>query len=261
MPRYFIEVSYKGTAYSGFQVQANANSVQAEVEKAFSTYFRQPVPMTGSSRTDTGVHAFSNYFHFDLEGGVEGEAAYHLNCILPPDIGIRRIIPVGERAHCRYDALSREYAYFLYREKNPFYTDRGYYYPYRLDFGLLEAAAALIPGDQDFTGFAKRNTQVKDFRCRVMESRWEQAGDQWVFRIRANRFLRGMVRGLTGTMLLVGRGSITVEDFGAIIRARDPSRVNFNVPGQGLFLVRVEYPATLVPERGGGAGAAGADFF
>ena len=250
MSRYFVELSYQGTAYSGFQVQANAHSVQAEVEKAFAVYLREPVSMTGSSRTDTGVHALSNYFHFDREGPVPVEAAYHINAILPGDISIRRIFGVADKAHCRYDARSRAYAYYIYREKNPFLRDRAYYFPYTLDFSQLEGAAAELLRHEDFTSFAKRNTQVSHFRCTVMESSWEVLGDRWVFRIRANRFLRGMVRGLAGTMLQVGRGRIGLGEFRAIIEAKDAKGVNFNVPGHGLFLEEVLFDAVLVNGEG-----------
>jgi tRNA pseudouridine38-40 synthase len=243
MSRYFLELSYKGTAYSGFQVQANANSIQAEIEKAFSIYFRQPVLMTGASRTDAGVHARQNYFHFDFEETIGPDAVYRLNAILPEDISIRSICGVPAGAHCRYDAVSREYRYYLYGKKDPFLRDRAYYYPYRVEWGLMQEAADRVKGITEFSSFCKRNTQVNHFRCSVLESEWERDGDCQVYHIRANRFLRGMVRGLTGTMLLVGRGSISLEDFGKIAEGKDRSKVNFNVPAKGLFLEKLRYPA------------------
>jgi tRNA pseudouridine38-40 synthase len=246
MSRYFLELSYKGTAYSGFQVQANANSVQAEIEKAFLIYFRQPVPMTGASRTDAGVHARQNYFHFDFEEPVMPEVIYRLNAILPEDISIRRIIPVPAEAHCRFDAESREYRYYIYREKDPFLQDRAYYYPYRMDWELLRATAARIKEMTGFDAFCKRNSQVKHHRCTVFESDWEKEGNCMVYHIRANRFLRGMVRGLAGTMLLAGRGIISLEEFEKIAREKDRSRVNFNVPARGLFLEKLRYPERIL---------------
>lgn len=242
MSRYFLEVAYKGTAYSGFQVQANAGSIQEEIEKAFMIFFRREVLMTGASRTDTGVHAHQNYFHFDYDEPLNQELVYRLNAILPGDISIRGVFSMPEGAHCRYDAESREYRYHLYGRKDPFLTDRAYFYPYPLDWDLLGKVASRLMEFSDFTSFSKRNTQVNHFRCTIIESHWEQEGSGFYYRIRANRFLRGMVRGLTGTMLLVGRGHLTLADFEEILAGKDPQRVNFNVPAKGLFLERVRYP-------------------
>jgi tRNA pseudouridine38-40 synthase len=242
MSRYFLEIAYKGTAYSGFQIQANAGSVQEQVEKAFAIFFRKEVLMTGASRTDTGVHAHQNYFHFDFDEPVAPEMVYRLNAILPGDISIKGIFRMPEDAHCRFDAESREYRYYIYNRKNPFLADRAYFYPYPLDWALLEEAACRLKEHSDFTSFSKRNTQVNHFRCSIYESHWVREEGEWYYRIRANRFLRGMVRGLTGTMLLVGRGQISVRQFEEILLGRDPARVNFNVPAKGLFLERVRYP-------------------
>jgi tRNA pseudouridine38-40 synthase len=242
MSRYFLEVAYKGTGYSGFQVQANAGSIQEEIEKAFMVFFRREVLMTGASRTDTGVHARQNYFHFDYDEILNPELVYRLNAILPGDISIRGVFSVPEGAHCRFDAESREYRYYLYGKKDPFLADRAYFYPYPLDWDLLGEVASRLMEFSDFTSFSKRNTQVNHFRCTIIESLWEREGSCFYYRIRANRFLRGMVRGLTGTMLLVGRGHLTLADFEEILAGKDPQRVNFNVPAKGLFLERVRYP-------------------
>jgi tRNA pseudouridine38-40 synthase len=242
MSRYFLEISYKGTIYSGFQVQENAGSIQEEVEKAFAIYFRKPVTMTGASRTDTGVHARQNYFHFDFEEKIPTETVYRLNAILPVDISVKAITPVPDDAHCRFDAESREYRYYIYNRKNPFLTDRAYFYPYPLDYAALVKTASGLMEFEDFTSFSKRNTQVNHFRCSVYESNWIEDEQFIYYKIRANRFLRGMVRGLTGTMLLVGRGQISHSDFVDIIQSKDVTRVNFNVPAKGLFLEAVKYP-------------------
>jgi tRNA pseudouridine38-40 synthase len=242
MPRYFLEVSYKGTAYSGFQIQANAGSVQEEIEKAFAVFFRKEVVMTGASRTDTGVHARQNYFHFDFDGTLGGEEVYRLNAILPMDICVKGIFLVPEGAHCRFDAQSREYRYYIYAKKDPFLTDRAYFYPYPLDWADLQRAASRLTEFTDFTSFSKRNTQVNHFRCTVLESNWVREKGSCFYQIRANRFLRGMVRGLTGTMLMVGRGQLTGAAFEEILEGKDPTKVNFNVPAKGLFLERVRYP-------------------
>jgi tRNA pseudouridine38-40 synthase len=250
MPRYFLELSYKGNFYSGFQIQKNANSIQQEVEKALGVFFRQRIMLTGSSRTDGGVHALQNFFHFDYEAVIEKRVLYNLNALLPPDISIKGAYPVAPDAHCRFDALSREYRYFVYRKKNPFLTDRAYFFPYTLDREKLDAAAALIPQFREFVSFAKRNSQAKTFDCTIMHSGWQEENECLVYRVVANRFLRGMVRGLVGTMLQVGRGKISVEEFAAILRDRDNQQADFSVPGHGLFLIRVTFPDSILPQRG-----------
>jgi tRNA pseudouridine38-40 synthase len=247
MPRYFIEVAYKGTKYSGFQVQDNAGSVQEEVEKALAVYFRSPLALTGSSRTDTGVHARQNFFHVDFDEIIEQSSIYNINAILPPDIVILSILPVTPAAHCRFDAVSREYRYYVYREKDPFLADRAFFFPYPLDLRMLEEAAALIFRHTDFTAFSKKRTQVKSFTCAIAESRWTAEEGLLVYRVRANRFLRGMVRGLVGTMLQVGREKMSLERFEEILRQKDNRQVDFSVPGHGLFLFRVNYPVSLWP--------------
>jgi tRNA pseudouridine38-40 synthase len=246
MPRYFLELAYKGANYSGFQIQENATSIQQEVEKALATFFRTPLELTGSSRTDGGVHALQNFFHFDYEGTIEKKNLYNINAILPPDIVLKNFYPVAPDAHCRFDATSREYLYYIYRVKNPFLADRGWFYPYTLDLEKLKAAAALLPTFQDFTSFAKRNSQVKTFLCTILDSAWEVDGNCLVYRVRANRFLRGMVRGLVGTMVQVGRGKLSVEEFGGVLEKRDNQLADFSAPGHGLFLHRVHYPVSIV---------------
>lgn len=240
--RFFLEVSYKGTQYSGFQVQHNANTVQAEVEKAFKILQKEEVNMTGSSRTDAGVHAVQNYFHFDFEGTIHSQFIYKFNAILPPDIVVRRIIPAAPGSHCRFDATSREYRYYIYREKNPFLEDRAFYFPYKIDLDLLKIAAESLKEYTDFSSFSKRNTQVKNFTCHIMESYWEWENDCLVYNVKANRFLRGMVRGLVSTMLKLARHKITIDEFRGIINSKDPRRASFAVPGRGLFLQKVVLP-------------------
>lgn len=243
MPRYFLEVAYHGANYSGFQVQENtADTIQSQVERAFQTLERRPVVLTGSSRTDAGVHALQNYFHFDTEEPLHPQFVYKMNAILSGDIVLKRLVPVPAEAHCRFDAVYREYRYYVYREKNPFLVDRAYFYPYRLDLERMQEAAVLVKGVDDFTSFSKRNTQVKDFRCRVMESEWLWEGSCWVYRVKANRFLRGMVRALVATMLQVGRGSLGLGEFSVVVEARDCTKASFNAPARGLFLVGVGFP-------------------
>ena len=241
MTRYFLEVAYRGTAYSGFQSQENANTIQQEVEQAFRTLQRNAVVLTGSSRTDAGVHALQNFFHFDFESPLHPQFVYKINAILPSDIVVRSVKQVADDAHCRFDASSRVYEYFIYRSKDPFLEDRAWYFPYTLNMEALQEAAALLMRYHDFTSFSKRNTQVKTFECSIMESSWRQQQDCLVYRVRANRFLRGMVRALVATMLQVGRGTLSLEDFTAVIDAKDCTRASFAAPAHGLFLVEVCY--------------------
>ncbi|MEO7922570.1 MAG: tRNA pseudouridine(38-40) synthase TruA [Chitinophagaceae bacterium] len=248
MPRYFLEVSYKGTAYSGFQSQHNANTIQSEVEKAFEILQKEKVMMTGSSRTDAGVHALQNFFHFDTAMALEQwkgavtvpQLIYKMNAILPGDIVIKGIREVAEEAHCRFDAISREYSYYIYWKKDPFLRDRAFYFPYKLDMAKLCEAAEVIKEYTDFTSFSKRNTQVKTFECLIMESHWLTEDNCLIYNVKANRFLRGMVKALTATLLKVGRGKLSVEDLRAIILAKDCTRASFAVPAHGLFLNSVE---------------------
>ena len=242
MQRYFLELSYKGTNYSGFQLQQNANTVQAEVEKAFAILQREKVELTGSSRTDTGVHARQNFFHFDYNGDIHPQFVYKMNAILPGDIVIQRLLPVEPEAHCRFDAISREYIYYIYRQKDPFLQDTAYYFPYKLDLPLMEQAAAIVMEYTDFSAFSKRNTQVKTFDCVITESAWSFENGILIYRVKANRFLRGMVRALVATMLKLGRHKITIEEFRSIITSRDCTRASFAVPGKGLFLQKVNLP-------------------
>ncbi len=242
MSRYFLEVSYKGTNYSGFQTQKNANSIQAEVEKAFLILQKEKVSLTGSSRTDTGVHALQNFFHFDFEKELHPQFIYKVNAILPADIVVKKVFPVPADAHCRFDALSREYKYFIYRQKDPFLQDRAFYFPYKLDIKKLQDAAEIVKHYHDFTSFSKRNTQVKSFICEVYKSEWYFDDGSLVYNVRANRFLRGMVRALTATMLRIGRGIINLDEFKQIIEAKNCTQASFAVPPHGLFLTFVELP-------------------
>lgn len=239
--RYFLEVAYKGTDYSGFQVQSNAHTIQSEVEKALQTVLKISVLLTGSSRTDAGVHAFQNFFHFDAEVEIDYKILYNLNAILPLSIVAKSIIKVSSDAHCRFQAQSRRYQYFITGVKNPFVTETAWYYPYSIDIDLLQNAANLLLQHSDFTSFSKRNTQVKTKLCNIQKSIWYNQNQLLVYEVEANRFLRGMVRGLVGTMLLVGRKKISIKDFEEIILSRDCTKASFATPPHGLFLTAVNY--------------------
>jgi tRNA pseudouridine38-40 synthase len=249
MARYFLEVAYKGTRFSGFQIQQNASTIQGEIEKALAILFKSQIKTTGSSRTDAGVHARQNFLHFDTELPLHPQLVYKLNAILPFDIAIKAISEVKNDTHARFSAISRSYQYVIYDKKDPFLQDYGYFFPYTIQFELLEKAADLIKGYADFTSFSKRNTQVKTFNCDILETKWEKLSGQYIFHIKANRFLRGMVRGLVGTMLKVGRENISLQELRDIIESKSCGSADFSVPAKGLFLMAVNYPQTCLPLR------------
>jgi tRNA pseudouridine38-40 synthase len=246
MSRYFIEVSYKGTRYSGFQLQENANTIQAEIQNVFAIVHRKPVSLTGSSRTDAGVHALQNYFHFDFDEEIHPQFLYKANALLPSDIAVKRIIKMRGDAHCRFDAESREYEYRLARFKDPFTRETAFYYPYQLDFGLLEKGAKFITSQESFFAFAKTNSQVKHYNCRITKSCWIYKEDQLIYNIQGNRFLRGMVRLITATLLKLGRGNISFEEFEGLF-GQEKEKCRFSVPPTGLFLKAVNYPENYFP--------------
>ncbi|MDB5247403.1 MAG: tRNA pseudouridine synthase [Segetibacter sp.] len=243
--RYFLEVSYKGTNYAGFQIQLNANTVQGELEKALQIVTRANIALTGSSRTDAGVHAMQNFFHFDLAIDFKPGSIYNVNALLPRDIVVKSIFPVAPDAHARFLAVSREYKYFITTTKDPFSIDTSWYYPFSVDTNLLNQAAEMLYRYSDYTSFSKRNTQVFTHQCTILKSEWVLQNNSLVYNVKANRFLRGMVRGMVGTMLLVGRKKISLGDFENIIQLKDCTNANFATPAHGLFLCKVEYPASL----------------
>lgn len=245
MPRYFIELAYKGTAYSGFQVQENANTIQAEVGKAFKTLHRHPVELTGSSRTDAGVHALQNFFHFDYEEGIHSQFVYKMNALLPPDVVVKKIVEMPLAAHSRFDATSREYLYYIHRFKDPFLKTTSFYFPYNVDIELMQQAAALLKQQTAFFAFSKTNTQVKNFNCKIIKSEWVVGENTMTYNIEANRFLRGMVRSITATLLKVGRHRLSMNDFKRLFEQED--KAGFSVPAHGLFLKRVNYPPNYFP--------------
>jgi len=246
MQRYFLEIAYKGTAYNGFQIQKNANTIQAEVEKALQTLFKQSFELTGSSRTDAGVHALQNFFHFDSELQIEQKAIYNLNAILPADIVAKNIYKVTNDNHSRFDADARAYKYYIYQNKNAFVADRAYFFPFAINEDALNVTAAIILQHTDFTSFSKKHTQVNNFICSVKHSFWSKENDCLVYNVKANRFLRGMVRGLVATQLKVARDVISTNDFENILLSKDCNNAYFEAPAHGLFLVEVAYPKDLL---------------
>lgn len=245
MSRYFLEVAYKGERFAGFQIQDNAPTIQGEINRSLETLLRHPVTTFGSSRTDSGVHALQNFLHIDLAEPVPSERIYNLNAILSPDITLKKIHAVRQEAHARFSATARSYKYVIYRTKDPFLKDFGYFFPYPVDLGKMQAAADLLPDHQDFSSFSKRNTQVKTFDCAIQKVSWNRLDGQLQFHITANRFLRGMVRGLVATMLKVGRAQLSLEEFEQLLRKKQCSAADFSAPPQGLFLEKVHYPSDI----------------
>jgi tRNA pseudouridine38-40 synthase len=244
--RYFIEFAYKGTAYHGWQLQPNAHTVQEELNNALSVLFKKGVETTGAGRTDTGVHARQMYAHFDLDISLSAEeirkAVYQLNCILPADIAVKNILEVPADAHARFDALSRTYEYLVYMTKDPFLEGAACYLSYAPDVEEMNKAAKLLFAYEDFSAFSKSNTQVLTNNCRIMEAQWFFRNGTLVFRIKANRFLRNMVRAIVGTLLELGQGKIGEQELRAIIEAKDRRGAGTSVPAHGLYLVKIEYP-------------------
>jgi tRNA pseudouridine38-40 synthase len=242
--RYFIECSYRGTNYCGWQIQENANTVQAEIEKGLTLLLKNTTSIMGSSRTDAGVHARQQIAHFDVEDEITNlpNLSYRLNKILPSDIAIKRIYKVEDNYHCRFEAISRKYEYHISTQKNPF--QRGLYYEFanKLNIDLMNKACQTLFKHIDFECFSKIKTDVNTFNCTISEAYWQQEEDDLiVFYIKANRFLRGMVRAIVGTLLDVGLGKLSVDDFEQIILSKNRRNAGRAVPAEGLFLMEVNY--------------------
>ncbi|GHM99731.1 tRNA pseudouridine synthase A [Cytophagales bacterium WSM2-2] len=244
--RYFFEISYNGTRYHGWQNQANAIGVQQVVEDALSKLFRNKVEITGSGRTDTGVHCAQQFFHADFKSEINTSDLMHrLNSFLPRDIAIHSIQKVKENAHARYDAHERAYEYRITTKKDPLLSGYSFYFFKPLDIERMNRAARLLLGKHDFTSFSKVNTDVNHFICDIKKAKWHKKKDLLVFEIAANRFLRGMVRAIVGTLLDVGSEKISLHDFQEIIKGKDRKKAGMNVPAEGLFLMKVKYPKRI----------------
>lgn len=240
--RFFIELSYKGTNYHGWQEQPNAKTVQAEINRALSTILNTNIEVIGAGRTDTGVHANQMFAHFDCDIDFDIQnLMFKLNSFLPSDIAIKDIFKVKEDANCRFDALSRTYQYHIIQKKDPF-NKTAYFLQNDLDIKAMNEACKYIIGKQDFTSFSKVNTQTFTNNCDVMFAQWEVVNTNLIFTIKADRFLRNMVRAIVGTLLDVGFGKIIAADVAKIIAAKDRSKSGVSVPAHALFLTEVKYP-------------------
>jgi tRNA pseudouridine38-40 synthase len=242
--RYFLQCSYKGTNYHGWQIQPNAISVQQVLEDALSKILREKIAIMGAGRTDTGVHASFFILHFDVENEIPEklDLAYKLNSFLPSDIAVQKVWKVDAEVHARFSALSRTYHYFISTEKNPFNTELSYKYVKPLDVDKMNEAAHTLFAYEDFTSFSRMHTDVKTNNCKIFQAEWTVSENQLVFIIKADRFLRNMVRAIVGTLLEVGRGKLSVDRFIKIIESKDRGAAGASAPAQGLFLVDIEYP-------------------
>lgn len=248
--RYFIRLSYRGAAFHGWQTQPNAVTVQQTIEEALTTILRTPTAITGAGRTDTGVNAAMMIAHFDHGSEITADTATRLvrglNSLLGRDIAIHTIFPVADDAHARFDATSRTYKYFTHASKSPFLYPLSWQYPPRLDFDLMNEAAAILPRYTDFTSFSKLHTDVKTNNCVITHARWEEENGQMVFTITADRFLRNMVRAIVGTLVDVGIKKITVDRFARIIEQKDRCSAGTSMPGHPLFLWNITYPYPII---------------
>lgn len=248
--RYFMHLGYNGANYFGWQSQPNGNTVQQTIENALSILLHQPTAILGAGRTDSGVHARSMYAHFDSDGEIDKvQLAYRLNNFLPKDIVIYNIREVRGNAHARFDALSRTYRYYITTAKDPYCHDLKWRVFQPLDIDKMNEAASLLLRYIDFTSFSKLHTDVKTNNCVVKESVWAKEGNDYIFKITANRFLRNMVRAIVGTLVDVGKGKITADDFSKIIEAKDRGLAGFSAPGYALFLENVEYPQDIYIDK------------
>ena len=244
--RYLFEITYKGTHYHGWQSQANAVGIQQIVEESLCKLLREQISIVGSGRTDTGVHCVQQFFHSDINKEFDIDTMIiRLNSFLPKDIAIRSVRKIKPEVSARYDAFERTYEYHITRMKDPLREGLAFYFFKPIHLPTLQQATALLSGTRDFECFSKVKTDVNHFICDVKSADWNQKGDLLVFTITANRFLRGMVRAIVGTLLEVGTEKISVEDFKAIFKSKDRKKAGMNVPPEGLYLMNVKYPKSI----------------
>ena len=249
--RYFITLSYDGARYHGWQIQPNGPSIQEKLQWALSTLLREDIQVTGAGRTDAGVHAAMMVAHFDFEGEWGGsicglldcqQLTYKLNRLLPQDIAVQRVEPVGDDMHARFSAVARTYHYHIHTEKNPFRRTTSCELHYQLDFDKMNEAADLLLEYEDFGAFCKAHSDVKTTLCKVTAARWHQTSpSSWYFEITANRFLRNMVRAVVGTLIDVGRGRLSIDDFRKVIEGKRRTDAGESMPAHALFLENISY--------------------
>ncbi|WP_066226160.1 tRNA pseudouridine(38-40) synthase TruA [Formosa haliotis] len=245
--RYFLELSYNGKAYHGWQNQPNAISVQEVIEKALSVILKENISIMGAGRTDTGVHAKQMFAHFDFDGEFEEQTLlYKLNSYLPKDVALHRIFAVQPDAHTRFNAISRTYLYRIALQKNVFNFDDSYWVKPTLHIENMQTAAKLLLQYKDFQCFSKSNTDVKTYNCNIMAVNLETLDGELHFTITADRFLRNMVRAIVGTLINVGLGKLEVADIHRIISSKNRSEAGYSVPAHGLYLTKIIYPESIL---------------
>ena len=240
--RYFIELSYNGKNYHGWQIQPDVISVQEKLNSTVSTVLQEKIEVVGAGRTDTGVHASQMIAHFNVKKELKGDVSYKLNSLLPHDIVVHKVFLVDADRHARFHAVSRSYEYRIWLGRNPFLLDFSWQlHSQELNVDLMNAAAKLLLEHTDFQTFSKVKTDVHTYNCDVTEAVWRQNGEELIFYISANRFLRNMVRAIVGTLVDVGLGKITKDDFRKIIESKNRSNAGLSVPAKGLFLTNINY--------------------
>ena len=239
--RYKIDLSYDGTDFHGWQVQPNAVTVQQLINDKLYIIFQESVNSMGSGRTDTGVHARKQVLHVDIRKKIPENLMFRLNKLLPDSISINEITLVQDDFHARYDAKSRAYEYVIHRNKNPFLEKYSYNFNKKLDIDLMNVACGVIMKYTDFECFSKVHTEVNNFNCLISEAYWSVDSDQLTFYIKANRFLRNMVRAIVGTLLDVGEGRINLKQLTTIIESKSRKEAGRSVPAHGLYLIEVNY--------------------
>jgi len=247
--RYFIELSYDGSEFHGWQIQPNAKTIQETLNSALSTLLRTDIYTVGCGRTDTGVHASQYFAHFEVEETTfqPEELTYRSNRVLPPSIAVQRIFEVAPDAHTRFSATSRSYTYLITQQKDPFAVLRKWEMREALDLNRMNEGAAILKTYEDFSCFSKSNTQTGTNLCNVTHAEWSQEGSEIRFDITANRFLRNMVRAIVGTLVDLGKGTITLDDLKTIIESKERSEAGLSVPAHGLYLTRITYPEGMIP--------------
>ena len=259
--RFFITFTYNGTNYCGWQRQPNGVAVQEELEKALTTILRTPIEVVGAGRTDAGVHALNMVAHFDVADDIIAKMnksvdcrpltidynrlINNLNSLLPYDIAVKKIERVTDEAHARFDALSRKYEYHIITHKSPFLKEQACRLHFPLNIELMNEAAKVLFEYEDFTSFSKLHTDVKTNNCTIMEAYWTERGEELVFTIKANRFLRNMVRAIVGTLMEVGRERMTIDGFRQVIEAKNRCSAGHSVPACGLYFIEAEYPENI----------------
>ncbi|MFV0247996.1 MAG: tRNA pseudouridine(38-40) synthase TruA [Tenacibaculum sp.] len=240
--RYFVELSYNGKNYHGWQIQPRAISVQQKINTALSTLLKEDISVVGAGRTDAGVHALQMFAHFDTDQNIVSDITYKLNSFLPNDIVIYNVFMVNNKVHARFDAISRSYEYRIWLGKNPFLQDTTWQLLYsNINVEAMNRAANMLLEYSDFKCFSKVKNQVHSFVCKISKAHWKCEQNELTFYISADRFLWNMVRAIVGTLLEIGLGKKTVSDFRKIIESKDRTKAGKSAPAKGLFLTKVSY--------------------